>query len=492
MKTCIIIGGGLGGLVTGALLSKEGFKVTVLEKNATIGGGLQTFKRNGVSFATGMHIFGGFNEGGNLKQIFDYIDITDKLHLKPTDDDACDVVTIAEDNTTYFLPKGKENLINYLAKQFPDESESIRNYIEKLYSLSQEEDLYYLRESSSEPVYTKFSEDFLKPYNSLIDNYIHNQKLKRLLGYLSPLFGGVEDMTPTYLNALLSVLHINGTYQFAGGSQQMADLLKEVIEKGGGKVIANEEVIKINVDNHLITNILTKNNNSYRADIYISDVHPDVLLKIISDDAFPTAFKKRIHSIPESVSGFKVYIKFKDKTFRYVNHPRYFIDNQKDWPNQFMYVTPPVTNQGEFAETMIIISPMEFEKVKRWEDTKTGHRGEDYLAWKHEMIEKVFDCMNKIIPDFSENIEFAFASSPLTIRDFYGNKYGSNYGFQKDSNDLMLSQMSVFTKVKNLYLTGQNVNIHGFCGVSLTAIETAEAIVGHNEIVRKINKKSSL
>jgi len=221
-------------------------------------------------------------------------------------------------------------------------------------------------------------------------------------------------------------------------------------------------------------------------------VHPDVLLKIISDDAFPTAFKKRIHSIPESVSGFKVYIKFKDKTFRYVNHPCYFIDNQKDWPNQFMYVTPPVTNQGEFAETMIIISPMEFEKVKRWEDTKTGHRGEDYLAWKHEMIEKVLDCMNKIIPDFSENIEFAFASSPLTIRDFYGNKYGSNYGFQKDSNDLMLSQMSVFTKVKNLYLTGQNVNIHGFCGVSLTAIETAEAIVGHNEIVRKINKKSSL
>ena len=52
----------------------------------------------------------------------------------------------------------------------------------------------------------------------------------------------------------------------------------------------------------------------------------------------------------------------------------------------------------------------------------------------------------------------------------------------------MLSQMSVFTKVKNLYLTGQNVNIHGFCGVSLTAIETAEALVGHNEIVRKINK----
>ena len=140
---------------------------------------------------------------------------------------------------------------------------------------------------------------------------------------------------------------------------------------------------------------------------------------------------------------------------------------------------------------MIIISPMNFEQVKKWEDTKTGHRGKDYEIWKRQMTEKVLDLLEKIYPEVRDSIEFSFASSPLTIRDFYGNKEGSNYGFQKDSNDLMLSQMSVFTKVKNLYLTGQNVNIHGFCGVSITAIETAESIVGHNEIVRKINKKSS-
>ena len=40
MKTAVIIGGGLGGLFTGGVLAKEGFKVTVLEKNVTAGGGL--------------------------------------------------------------------------------------------------------------------------------------------------------------------------------------------------------------------------------------------------------------------------------------------------------------------------------------------------------------------------------------------------------------------------------------------------------------------
>ena len=270
----------------------------------------------------------------------------------------------------------------------------------------------------------------------------------------------------------------------------MADLLKEVIEKGGGKVLANEEVVKLNVDNHLVTDVLTKNGNAYKADSYISDIHPDVLLKVISDDAFPTAFKKRIHSIPESTSSFKVYIKFKDKAFSYINHPCYIIDNQGEWPNKFMYVTPPVEGQGEFAQSMIAICMMDFSEVRQWEDTTTGHRGAEYENWKAKMTEKVLARIEKIYPDFRSGIEFSFASSPLTIRDFYGNRFGSNYGFQKDSNDLMLSQMSVFTKVKNLYLTGQNVNIHGFCGVSITAIETAEALVGHNEIVKKI--KNSL
>lgn len=486
-KTTLIIGGGLGGLVTGALLTKEGYKVTVLDKNSIIGGGLQSFRRHNVEFPTGMHIFGGFSEDGNLKKIFDYLDITPKLHLVPTDDDASDVVTITEDNSIYSLPKSKEKLIKYLSGIFPEEAENIKNYIEKLFELSQEEDLFYLRESSAEPNFATLSQDFLMPYNQLIDRYISNQKLKRLLSYLSPLFGGVDDMTPAFLNALLSVLHINGTFQFAGGSVQMAHLLKEVIENGEGSVISNEEVVKINVENHLVTHVETKKGNTYRANSYISDVHPDVLLKIISDDAFPAAFKKRLHSIPESSSSFKVYIKFKDKTFKYINRTNYIIDNQDVWPQGFMYVTPPVEHQGEFAETMVIISMMSFDEVRRWEDTKTGGRGDEYERWKLEKTGKILDRIEKIYPNFRENIEFSFASSPLTIRDFYGNKEGSNYGFQKDSNDMMLSQMSVFTKVKNLYLTGQNVNIHGFCGVSITAIETAEAIVGHNEIVRKIN-----
>ena len=65
----VIIGAGMGGLFCGALLAKRGIRVTVLEKNSSIGGGLQTFVRGGETYETGMHVAGGFNEGGILNSI---------------------------------------------------------------------------------------------------------------------------------------------------------------------------------------------------------------------------------------------------------------------------------------------------------------------------------------------------------------------------------------------------------------------------------------
>ena len=486
MKTCVIIGGGIGGLVTGALLAKEGYKVTVLEKNAIVGGGLQTFKRNGVSFPTGMHVFGGFQEGGNLRKIFDYLGVTDQISLQPTDEDANDAVNFDNGGVTYRLPKGKERFVAYLSEMFPAEKEHIKAYIDRLFKLTEEEELFYLHETSGNGL--SHSDDFLGSVNRLMDRYITNPKLKSLLGFLSPLVGGDFDTTPAYIHALLSALHINGTFQFVGESQQMADALVCVIESTGGQVVANEEVAQIEVENKQVTQVVSKKGNVYRADCYISAVHPDVLLKVIDSQAFTTAFKERIHSVPETMSSFKVFVKLKKNTFPYVNHPTFCLGDGNDWPQSLMYVTPPVSNQSEFAETLVCICPMEFKEVKPWEDTRTGHRGEDYEIWKQKTMNKVLDFIEMQFPDFRRCIDFCFAASPLTIRDFYGNKEGSNYGFRKDCRNLMLSQMSVQTKVKNLFLTGQNVNIHGLCGVTLTAIETAEAIVGHNTIVHNINK----
>ncbi|MEO8583984.1 MAG: NAD(P)-binding protein, partial [Flavitalea sp.] len=69
----IIIGSGMGGLVCGSLLSREGYKVCILEKNKQIGGCLQTYVRDKVIFDSGVHYLGGLSKGQNLYQIFKYL-----------------------------------------------------------------------------------------------------------------------------------------------------------------------------------------------------------------------------------------------------------------------------------------------------------------------------------------------------------------------------------------------------------------------------------
>ena len=62
----VIIGSGIGGLICGNVLAKEGLSVCVLEKNKQIGGSLQTFSRDKTVFDSGVHYIGGLDKGQNL------------------------------------------------------------------------------------------------------------------------------------------------------------------------------------------------------------------------------------------------------------------------------------------------------------------------------------------------------------------------------------------------------------------------------------------
>ena len=77
----LVIGSGIGGLVSASLLTKEGLRVCVLEKNPQIGGALQTYARDKTLFDSGVHYMGGLAPGQNLYQIFRYLGVMDQLRL---------------------------------------------------------------------------------------------------------------------------------------------------------------------------------------------------------------------------------------------------------------------------------------------------------------------------------------------------------------------------------------------------------------------------
>ena len=497
-KTVIIIGAGLGGLFTGAILAKEGFHVTVLEKNATIGGGLQSFHRFGETFDTGMHVIGGMQYGGNIRKICSYLGIIDKVKILDVDRDCADKLYFAEDRSFYEIASGKENFVMKLSSVFPEEACNLKNYVDAVFKIADSVDLFNLRPTDGQLSFFSNSEDFLLPADEFIAKYIKNKKLRSVVAYMNPLYGGRANQTPAYVHAIITSLYINGASRFVDGSCNFAQLLSDVITDNGGRVVTNDGVKWVEVNDRTVDYVLTRNEQRYVADYYISAIHPCSLFKLMNEKSFPKSYRERLESIPNSYSAFSLYIKLKRDSFKYVNHSEYFMtryediwnfdDLSKEWPLGFLFMTPPDSHQSEYASKALVTAPMSFQMVKKWENTYVGKRGDDYLAWKNEKTEMLLSMVEEMHPGFSDCIEAVNSSSPLTIRDYYGVKEGAICGFSKDCHNIALSQVPVVTKIKNLLLTGQNNNLHGFCGVPLTAINTCEALLGLNYVVDKINK----
>lgn len=499
-KSVVIIGGGLGGLLTGAILSKEGLEVTVLEKNAIIGGGLQSFTRFGEVFDTGMHIIGGMQKDGNVRRICEYLGIWDRLHIADVDSDIIDSIYISEDKKKYRIAGGRNKFVEAMAETFPDQKENLSAYVEALYKLADEVGLFYLRPSND--YMQVHSEDFLMSADDFIAKYISDEHLRSIVAYLNPLYGGKAGMTPAYVHALISVLYLDGPSRFAGGSILFAETLRDFICENGGRVVAGDAVVAVHSENKLITGVTTAKGCDYSADYYICAIHPCTFFKLLDDPAaLPKLYRNRLEEIPNAYSAFILNIKLKPGTVKYCNHTRYYYSSYdsvwhcgetEKWPRAFLFLTPPEIEQGEYSDKMIVTAPMMWEQVKQWDNTTVGQRGKEYEAWKNQCAEKLLDCMEEVCPGIRDSIEAVNTASPLTIRDFYGVKEGSMYGFAKNCNDIVFSQVPVVTKVPNLFLTGQNCNLHGFCGVSLTAINTCEAILGRNFVLDKINRFDSI
>lgn len=483
MKTVCIIGGGLGGLMTGALLTKEGYRVTVLEKNSIIGGSLQSFSRKGHLFDPCMHVFGGMQPGGNLRMILEHIGIADRLHVEPCYD------VLVHDGDSIPLPFGREAWIEAIGDG--SHKEELTAYVDSLYEMADTEDLFCMRPSTG---HSREAENITA--KELISRHISNPLLQERLALVSHLYAGTDD-SPALLHALTSVLHINGVCRLMPSASTMAEALVEVITAAGGNVHTSCEVKALEAMGRTVTAALC-GGEKFTADQYVCDLAIGSVMRIAPQQAFSTAFRRRMDTARQTCSAFCVYGILKPHTIPYEARGYHVLRQGVDpwnmsdcapeqWPNNLFIVTNPAVDDPQYAATFTIVAPMDYDFVRQWDNTVYGHRPDEYRQWKQMMAEKAIRLAEEAIgPIETEYIETA---SPLTLRDYNATTNGSCYGLHASVENPMLTTLSPRTRLENLFLTGQDVNFHGMVGTSLTAVLTAEAIVGDNIIVNQITQE---
>ena len=79
-----------------------------------------------------------------------------------------------------------------------------------------------------------------------------------------------------------------------------------------------------------------------------------------------------------------------------------------------------------------------------------------------------------------------YTSTPLSYRDYIGSNRGSMYGYEKDVNFPLHSNVSARTKIENLFFTGQSTNMHGILGVTISGVLTCGEILGTEYLMKKV------
>ena len=486
----IIIGSGLGGLQCAYILAKQGRHVCVLEKGTQPGGCLQSYRRKGVALDTGLHYVGGLAPGNSLYPIFKYMNLMN-LPWQRLDAEGFDRVMIGGRNFAY--AEGLDAFVETLSRDFPAEREGLRRYADIMGDIGQhlhdailprDEVNFFNTSLFSQSAYEFLETNFKDP---LLRNVLSGSSLKMELN---------KETLPLYTFAQGNNSFIESSWRLKGDGSMLVDSLINDIRSMGGEVICNSKVEELVEQDGRLVAALTENGERYEGDWFISDTHPAITVDLVKESTkMKKVFRRRIHSLSNTYGMYTVSLVIKPNTLRYFNWNQYiykepnvwtyFLDNE---PVSGILISCRVPEDGSpYTRCIDLVTPMPWEKMSAWTDTKVGQRGEDYRAFKKRKAEECIALAETYIPGLHEMVESSFSSTPLTYRDYTGTPEGSAYGVRKDWNSPMMTLLTPKTPIPNLLLTGQSLTLHGLLGVSMTSLFTCAEILG-KEAVYAITK----
>jgi all-trans-retinol 13,14-reductase len=472
----IIIGSGFGGLACGHILSKQGKSVLLLERQAQPGGCIQSYRREGMAFDTGLHYVGGLAEGQTMHRLFDMLGLM-RLPWYRLDPKGFDLVTIGGD--TFALTEGYENFVDTLAADFPKEREALQRYTDMLrktheLNLSAAD----VNDMQSAGAYEWLTKNFQDP---LLVNIVSGNALKMELR---------RESLPLFTFAHGQSSYIQSSWRLKGDGNMIVRSLTDDINRHGGKLVCRAEVEELIEHDGRIVAARCRNGETYEADIFISDVHPTLTFSWIrQSQVLKNMFRRRMASLENTFGMFTASLTIKESTLPYFNH------------NKFVYTRPNVwtfyderDQKGDIGGVMIscrvpedgstftrqidLMTPVPWNECQQWEDSRIFRRSHAYNTWKEETYTRCLALAETVVPGLTDAVESHYTSTPLTYRDYTLTPFGSAYGVRKDYRNLMMTMLSPRTPLPNLLLTGQNIILHGLEGVAMTATHTCKAILG--------------
>ena len=502
----IIIGSGIGGLCTAALLSLKGKRVLVLEKHFKIGGWTHTFRRNNYEWDVGIHYIGQVHKTRSpVRRLFDLIS-DGKLEWSYMDKNY-DRIIFPDMSYDFVAPREKfvEDMIDY----FPKEERAIISYMNLLDQVSNNSRSYFANKALpgilgaiSYPFMTrKFFSFSDRTTFDVLSGLTRDQQL---IGVLSGQWGdhGLPPKKSSFaMHAMVARHYLDGGNYPTGSSRRIAETISDLIEKKEGVLTVNAPVSRIKIENGSAVGVIMENGDEIEAETVISNAGVvNTIEKLLDDENSHTRIKENFQKINQTESYVCLHIGLnksaKDLDLSNTNlwiYPGYdhdqnvksYIENQAtDFP--VVYVSFPSAKDKAWNEnhlgyaTMEAITFSSWDWYSNWQESPWKKRGQEYEQEKQKLSNRILDIVTKQVPNIQTAIDYKELSTPLTIRDLANYQKGEMYGIDHDSNRFRQRWLRPQSEIKNLFFTGQDIMTAGVSSALFSGMLTASTILKEN------------
>jgi len=457
-KSCVVIGSGFSSLSAACYLAKNGWNVSIFEKNESVGGRASQFIKDGFTFDMGPSwywmpdIFDKFFADFN-KQTSDYYQL-DKLSPAYKIFFSDDIITIGD---------SMSKICDEFERIEPGSSRALKKFIDKAqenYDIAINKVVLRPGLSPLELV-TKETilkiDQFFKTISSQVRKSFKNPKLVSTLEFPVLFLGAKPSNTPSFYNFMNFADFGLGTWHPKGGMYEVIKAMKNLAEELGVVIHTNATVEQIQVTNGKATGIICKG-KVHHADKVLSGAdyqHSESLLEDKYQQYSKTYWEKKVFA----PSSLLFYIGFNTK-LKNVEHHNLFFDtdfelhakeiyDKPQWPtNPLFYANFPSVTDGSMApkgcETGFFLVPIATDL-------------EDTEALRNQYFDLIMDRFEKRTgQDIRNNIIFKETFCVNDFIDRYNSYKGNAYGMANTLTQTAFLRPNLRSKkVGDLYFTGQ-------------------------------------
>ncbi|MEB3160364.1 MAG: carotenoid isomerase [Synechocystis sp.] len=474
----IVIGAGIGGLVTATQLAAKGLQVLVLERYLIPGGSAGYFEREGYRFDVGASMIFGFGDQGTTNLLTRALAaVGQTLETLP------DPVQIH-----YHLPSGLdlkvhrdyEQFLQELIAKFPHEAKGIRQFYDECWRvfnclnamelLSLEEPRYLMRVFFQHPGACLGLVKYL-PQNvgDIARRYIHDPALLKFIDMECYCWSVVPaDLTPM-INAgmVFSDRHYGGINYPKGGVGKIAEALVTGLEKAGGEIRYQARVTHILQQGKTAIGVQLANGEKLYAQRIVSNATRwDTFEKLLNPEALPPKEQRWQNRYQQSPSFLSLHLGVKADLLPPGTECHHILlenwdDLEKEQGTIFVSI-PTLLDPSLAPPDHHIIHTFTPSWLAHWQDLSP----KDYQAQKEAAAGQLIDRLEGIFPGIHRALDYQEVGTPRTHRRFLGRQNGTYGPIPRRKLPGLLPMPFNRTSMPGLYCVGDST----FPGQGLNAV----------------------